>query len=174
MLHAMAWETLAERIAWIKAHRGLTMKSLANSSGLTDSAIAVALHRERASGEPATFSARTIRRMAKVADVDPVWLETGQGLPEPAASETVAHPTGAVDTQQIMVNAAQMLVKLDGLALPDALVLVHDLRLPQPTVDGYYSAARLRLSRGPITEEVERAAQREVRLAAGGQDNKRR
>jgi len=173
-----SWDTLAKRVAWIKANRDLSLRAWAREAEIGESTVAQTLHREKTEGK-ATFSGANVARLAKAANVDPHWLNTGEGEPEPGARPALqpAMVSVAVDTQQIANEAARMLVELDGLALPDALVAVHDVRLPTPTVDGYYRAARRALAaratddpkvigeRGVITREIEEAAEHEVRAS---------
>ena len=171
VLRMADWDTWEKRIAWIQLNRGLSMSALSEAAGLARATVGNTIRRER-EGATVGFASDTLAKLAKTARVDLSWLATGEGQPEPGALPK-ASPASTVDTQQIANAAARLLVELDGLELPAALMLVHDVRLTQPTVDGYYRAARLRMSRGPITEEVERAAERELQLAAVGANKKR-
>lgn len=171
--------TLAERIDWVLKNRGLNMASWGLKAGLSRGVVSQALKRE-GEGNGGGFGSVNNLKLAEAAAVDPAWLSTGQGEPEPGgravAQPSLANP--AIDTQQIANAAARMLVELDGLTLPDALLLVYDVRLSEPTVDGYYRTARRALATraanetqmgsqgGTITREMEDAAEREFRAGS--------
>lgn len=168
------WDTWEKRIDWIRQNRGLSMSGLSEAAGLSRATVGNTIRRER-DGETVGFSGDSLTKIAKAARVSIEWLTTGQGQPEPGY---VAEPPLATDTQSIAKAAAQMLVELDGLALSDALLLVYDVRLPEPTVDGYYRAARRALAGRAANEpqsmvprsvrDAEEAAEREIRADMAG------
>lgn len=164
----MAWDTWEKRIDWIAKHRGLSMSALSEAAGLARATVGNTIRRER-DGGTVSFSGDTIVKLAKAARVDLSWLSTGEGAPEPGYIDAPA----ATDTKALVEEAVDMLVEHDGLRLPDALVLVYGVRLPTPSIVGYYRSARRALAaadkaepggeRGMITREVEDAAEDEVR-----------
>jgi transcriptional regulator with XRE-family HTH domain len=68
--------TLAERLAWLLAHRGFrSRRALARATGLSASHISLLMKGERGLG------LETAQAIASAADVDLVWLMTGAGGP---------------------------------------------------------------------------------------------
>ncbi len=137
----MSVRTLAERVEWVRVNRELTLGEWGQKAGLSRGVVSAALKREK-EGKEASFGATNNNRLAQAANVDPHWLSTGEGSPEPMPP-TVA----AEDTQRLVNQVARMLVDLDDCSLADALVALHDVHLPIPNVDGYYRAARAKLAR---------------------------
>jgi hypothetical protein len=64
----------------------------------------------------------------------------------PIARQRTLELDGARDTQSMVEAAAEMLHELDGISVPKALELLFGVKLQHPTVEGYYRAARLRMS----------------------------
>lgn len=137
----MSVRTLAERVEWVQVNRELTLAEWGQKAGLSRGVVPAALKREK-EGKEASFGATNNNRLAQAANVDPHWLSTGEGSPEPMSPVVPA----TEDTQGLVNQVARMLVDLDGHSLADALVALHDVRLPAPNVDGYYRAARAKLA----------------------------
>jgi hypothetical protein len=64
----------------------------------------------------------------------------------PTARQRTVELDGARDTQSMVEAAAQLLNELDGVPVPKALELLFGVKLQHPSVEGYYRAARLRMS----------------------------
>ena len=131
------WNTLAGRIDWARKRLGLTRRALARKAGLSENMITAAISRG------GNFNGPTGLRVAEAAGVDYNWLATGKGSPEPLSqpTETATVPSSI----EVFREVADRLVRYDGLSLERALVLLHGIRPPSPTVEGYYFAARDRL-----------------------------
>jgi transcriptional regulator with XRE-family HTH domain len=86
--YAAGVSTLAERLAWLLAHRGFrSRRALARATGLSASHISLLMKGERG------FGLETARAIASAADVDLVWLMTGEGGPAgPRRAEPCAEP----------------------------------------------------------------------------------
>jgi transcriptional regulator with XRE-family HTH domain len=80
--------TLAERIRWVLTHRNVSARKLSLKAGLSQSHVG-----QLARGQLGNqVSGPTLVAIAQAAGVDPMWLQTGEGSPEPAPEEERPDP----------------------------------------------------------------------------------
>jgi hypothetical protein len=135
------WDTLAKRVAWVQETRKLSRRAWCAKANIGASTLSQALLRESKSGK-GNLDSDIAFALGKAAGVDPVWLNTGEGSPDP---ETRAAELHMLDAKRYSNAAAYMLADLDGVAIKDALFLVHDVETTVPSVEPYYRAARRKL-----------------------------
>ncbi|WP_251450696.1 helix-turn-helix domain-containing protein [Parasutterella muris] len=103
--------TVAERLAYALAIRGLSQSELARRAGITRGTISNVMK-----GVAKTFTAEVALKVARALDVDPYWLVLGEGratndtiqrgIPE-EASEVIRKLSD--DSQQIAINILRQL-----------------------------------------------------------------
>jgi transcriptional regulator with XRE-family HTH domain len=81
----MTLRTLGERCGWARKRLGYTQGQLAKLAGVSGSVIA---NPEAGRGGPKA-TMRKVTEVAAVLKVDPHWLATGEGSPDPAAASPV-------------------------------------------------------------------------------------
>ncbi len=69
---------LIARMQWVIDHRGLSRSGWSKAAGMSQGNVGQIMRGERQGNMPQS----TFDRLAKAADVDPVWLATGEGTPQ--------------------------------------------------------------------------------------------
>lgn len=74
--------TIADRVAWIMEHRGLTAREFSRVAGLSENTVTAILRRIKRDPAAST-TVGTLRSLAKAGGVDFTWLALGEGAPFP-------------------------------------------------------------------------------------------
>lgn len=107
--------SLSERIAWILRTRGLSVRQLALKATLSHTYVGAL-----AKGARDNLTRASAEKLAAAAGVDPGWLMTGEGAPEPGAGALGGDPPALT----------QALALLEGRVAPAVRVA---LRAERPT-----------------------------------------
>ncbi len=142
-----ALSTYRERINWIRATRGLSLRALSLAAGLSHSTLGN-LVRDEADGTGRQMDAETARSLAEFAGVSIEWLLTGESSSKTAtpAPGTATSPKRATDARR---RASRALVELDGVDEKEAAFVVQNVDLPDDEADdaiSYYVMARRKLT----------------------------
>lgn len=98
-------DTLAERMRFSRRNKGVSQAELARQLDVGQSSIA-SIENGRNNGS------RFMVRIARALDVDPIWLETGDGLPYPS-QRNGEPPTTALQSRAVRANGDVVIPQFD-------------------------------------------------------------